>query len=107
MQKVLSLIGLAKRAGRVVLGEGPSKDAARYKKAKLIIIAEDASDNTKKSITDSCKYYNVRYYMAFSKESLGHAVGNSINAAVAILDDGFAKSIEKHLQQSIDGGDVL
>lgn len=107
MQKVLSLIGLARKAGKVALGEGPSKDAVRFGKAKLVIIAEDASDNTKKSITDSCKFYNVKYYIAFTKESLGHAVGNSINAAATILDDGFAATIEKHLQQSIDGGDLL
>jgi len=107
MQKVFGLIGLAKRAGKLSLGESGVKDAVRYGKAKLVIIARDASDNTKKSITDSCKFYNVKYYTFAEKESLGHAVGNSFNVAVAILDEGFGQSIEKHLQQSIDGGDTL
>ncbi len=107
MQKVFGLIGLAKRAGRLALGESPSKDAVRFGKAKLVIIAEDASDNTKKSITDSCKYYGVKFYIAATKESLGHAVGNSFNAAVAILDDGFAKNIDKYLQTNFNGGDTL
>ncbi len=107
MQKAFGLIGLAKKAGRLALGEAAVKDAVRFGKAKLVIIAEDASDNTKKSITDSCKYYNVKYYITAAKDSLGHAVGNKFNAAIAVVDDGFAKSIEKCLQQSIYGGDIL
>ena len=50
MDKVLGLMGLAKKAGRVAMGEDAVKDAVRYGTAHLVIIAEDASDNTKKSI---------------------------------------------------------
>ena len=107
MQKVFGLIGLATRAGRLAVGEGPVKDSVRFGKAKLVIIAEDASDNTRKSITDSCKYYDVKYYIAATKDTLGHAVGNNFNVAAAVLDDGFAKNIEKYLQSNLNGGDVL
>lgn len=107
MQKVFGLIGLAKRAGRLALGEDAVKDSIRFGKSRLVIIAEDASDNTRKSITDSCKYYNVKYYITATKDTLGHAVGNSFNAAVSVLDDGFAKNIEKYLQANLNGGDVL
>lgn len=107
MQKVFGLMGLAKRAGRLVTGETGVKDSVRFGKAKLVIIASDASDNTKKNITDSCKYYNVKYYIAATKDTLGHAVGNDYNAAVAIVDDGFARSVEKNLQAILSGGDIL
>ncbi len=107
MEKVYSLLGLAKRASRLVCGEDLIKDCIRYGKSHLIIIAENASDNTKKSITNSCKYYGANYYIAGTKENLGHAVGNSHNAAVCITDAGFAKSIEKHLQRNTNGGEIL
>ena len=107
MQKALSLIGLAKRAGRAVPGEGAVKDAIRYGKAQLVIIAEDASDNTKKSITNSCRYYNVTCYICGTKDTIGHALGNSHNAAVCITDSGFAAKIESYLQPNINGGELL
>ncbi len=107
MQKALSLIGLAKRAGRAVCGEGAVKDSIRYGKAHLVILAEDASDNTKKSITNSCKYYNVACYICATKDAIGHALGNSYNASVCITDIGFAKKIETYLQPNTNGGEQL
>lgn len=107
MQKAYSLIGLAKRAGKAVCGEGAVKDSIRYGKAQLVIIAEDASDNTKKSVSNSCIYYNVPYYICGTKSELGNALGKEINASICISDRGFAKSIEKHLQSNTNGGEVL
>lgn len=105
MNKVFGLLGLAKRAGKLICGESASKDSVRYGKACLVIIASDASDNTKKSITDSCKYYGVPYYIYGTKDTLGHSVGNPFNAAVSVTDLGFSKSIEKYLQANINGGE--
>ncbi len=107
MDKALGLVGLAKRAGKIAAGEGAVKDSIRFGKAYAVIIASDASDNTRKNITDSCKYYEVPYYIAYTKDILGHAIGNNFNAAIAVLDKGFCENIEKYLQQSIDGGDKL
>ena len=44
MEHILSLIGLAKKAGRVEIGEEPVGSAARGKKARVILIAADAAD---------------------------------------------------------------
>jgi len=101
MEKALGLIGLAKKAGKVLTGESAVKEAIRFNKAYLVIIAEDASDNTKKNITDSCKYYDVTYYISLTKTTLGNAVGNEYNAAICITDEGFAKAILKR----INGGE--
>ena len=105
MNKVYALVGLAKRAGKVVCGETGIKDSIRFGKAYLAIISEDASDNTKKSITNSCKYYDVKYYIWGTKDDLGHALGNNFNAAVCITEPGLAKSIEQHLQANTNGGE--
>jgi len=107
MQKVLSLVGLCKKAGKLACGEGAVKDSIRYAKAYLVIIASDASDNTKKSITNSCKYYGVEYYIQGTKDAIGHSVGGSCTAVVSITDEGFAKSIQRHLQLNTNGGEQL
>lgn len=53
--KVISLLGLAERAGKIASGEFAAEKAVKTGKARLIIVAEDASDNTKKKFSDMCK----------------------------------------------------
>lgn len=62
-------------------------------KAKVVIVATDASDNTKKEFRDMCSYYKVPYYEYATKEELGHSMGKEMRASVAITDEGFAKSV--------------
>lgn len=46
----MSLLGLAQKAGKIVSGELAVEKAVRSGKAKLIVVAADGSDNTKKPI---------------------------------------------------------
>ena len=93
----MGMLGLAKRAGKISSGESACKEAIRFGKSQLILLAGDASDNTKKNITDSCAYYDVSYYIIGTKESLGHAIGNSYNAVISVNDSGFASALIKHI----------
>ncbi len=93
--RVLSLIGLAMKAGKVAGGEFSTERAVKSRKACLVIVAGDASDNTKKNFRDACKYYKVPMIEYGSKVSIAHAVGREVRASIAILDTGFAKAIEK------------
>ena len=63
----------------------------------MVVVASDSSDNTKKMFSDMCKYYNVPIYFYSDKEQLGHAIGKQFRASLAVLDGGFAKAIEKQL----------
>jgi len=83
------------------------KNAIRNGSASLVLLATDVGANTFKSITDSCAYYNIKYISIGTKEELGHAVGNSFNAVIAVCDKGFANSIEKSVTANINGGEVL
>ena len=49
MDKALNYIALARKAGRVELGEEPAGAAARAQHARLILVASDASDHTWKN----------------------------------------------------------
>lgn len=89
----LGLLGLAKRAGKATTGEDLCKKAVKSGISRLVIIAEDASDNTKKSVVNSCEYYKVRYITAFDKAELGKYTGAESRSAVSVNDDNFAKAI--------------
>lgn len=91
--KFLGMLGLAKRAGKVQTGEDICSKAVKSGVSKLIIVACDASDNTKKSITDSCKFYKTKFVEAGSKTELGKFTGADSRAVVSVNDDNFAKAI--------------
>ena len=97
MNKVLSLLGLAFRSGNLVSGEFATREAVRKKAATLVIVANDASDNTKKMFENSCAYYKVPVYQFGMKEELGHAMGKEMRASLAVLDSGFAKALREKL----------
>ncbi len=101
--KIYSMLGLCMRAGKLKSGEFSVLEAIRHGMAELVIISEDASDNTKKKFNDKCSYYNVPMIYFGNKEELGHAIGKDVRTSLAVLDEGFAKSLRKNL---LYGGNV-
>ena len=99
--KVLGTLGLAMRAGKLVSGEFMTERSIRDGEAKLVLIADDASDGTKKKFTDSCRYYRVPILYVYDKETLGQSIGKKERASVAVLDSGFAGSIRKHMNGEV------
>ena len=97
--KVLSLLGLAAKGRNLVSGEFQTVDAIRNGSAMLVIIAEDASDNTKKLFTDKSAFYHVPVAGYGTKESLGHAIGKEQRSAVGVCDAGLADAIIKQLKE--------
>jgi len=93
--KALGMLGLAMRAGKVVSGEFSCENAIKQGKAFLVILAEDASDNTKKKFTDMTNYRNIPLVIYGNKLSLGKATGKEFRASVAIIDQAFAENILK------------
>ncbi|MCL0052448.1 ribosomal L7Ae/L30e/S12e/Gadd45 family protein [Peptococcaceae bacterium] len=98
MEKImglLGLLGLAQKAGKVVSGDYLVKSAIKNKKAKLVVVASDTSYRTKKEYFYLAKLYNIPIIEASCKVELGLTVGKSFRAAVAVVDDNFARAILK------------
>jgi ribosomal protein L7Ae-like RNA K-turn-binding protein len=88
--KVLSRLGLAMRAGKLISGEETVLKAVRSGEAKLVLLAGDASENTAKKISDKCNSYNVQLLIGFTRFELGSAVGKPERVLFAVTDRGFA-----------------
>ena len=95
--KALAMISLATKAGKTVSGEFCTEKEVKSGKAELVIVAEDASDNTKQKFKNMCEFYEVPIYFYGDKDTLGHAMGKQFRASLAVTDPGFAKGIMKHL----------
>lgn len=100
--RVLSMLGMAARAGRIESGEFSTEKAVKSGRGRLVIVAEDASDNTKKMFTNMCKYYKVPFVVFGTKEELGHWIGKAYRASICILDEGFAKAVLKKINLNME-----
>lgn len=96
-KKILSYLGLATKAGKMVSGEFAVEKTIKAGEAKLVIIADDASDNTKKMFTNMCNYRNVPIHYIFNRNELGKATGKEYRVSVAVTDEGLANAISKCL----------
>lgn len=97
LNKALSMISLATKAGKTVSGEFSTEKSVKDFTAELVIVAQDASENTKKKFRNMCEFYEVPIYFYGDKDTLGHAMGKEFRASLAVTDAGFAKGIKKHL----------
>lgn len=91
--RIYSFLGLAKKANKLVSGDETCERALKSGKVQLIIVAEDASDNTKKKFTNSCNFKSVDIKIFGCKNKLGNCTGKNIRSVVAILDNGFKKRL--------------
>lgn len=95
--KILLMLGLAEKAGKIKSGEFSTEKAVKSHQAFLVIVAEDASLNTKKMFRDMCEFYHVPFYCYGEKETLGHCIGKQYRASLAVTDEGFSRSLESKL----------
>ena len=98
--KILSLIGLARRAGKVVSGQEKTEKAVKSGAACMVIVTADASDNTRKLFFDKCSFYEIPVYCCFLMDDLGRAMGLEARSCAAVNDEGFAGKIRKLLEES-------
>lgn len=106
--KVLSLLGVCQRAGKVESGNFLCGEALTRGRAKLILIAGDAKENTRKDLENGCRSRGVPFRIYADKERLGHAIGKSMRSCAAITDDGLARNLIRVLdsQQGERGQNV-
>lgn len=97
-KKIYSLLGLSEKAGFMASGEFMTEKSVKEGRAKLVIVASDASENTRKMFRNMCEYYRVPCRSFADKEALGHAIGKEFRASLAVNDEGMAKAISKHLE---------
>lgn len=95
MDKVLGMLGISAKAGKIVSGTDIVIEKMKKKQVKLVLVAEDASDKTKKEMRFKCSQNNVPIIIWGNIDINSKAIGKSNKAIIGILDKGLADSIEK------------
>ena len=98
--KALNYMALARKAGRIELGEEPVGAAARAQKARLVLVAQDAGDHTwrrAKSFVAGTNQLCLK--VPYTKDELGMAIGRTSLAIAAFTDPAMALAFVKALPQ--------
>ena len=98
MDKALNYMALARKGGRIELGEEPVGAAARAQHARLVVVASDASDHTwrrAKSFVAGTTQECIR--VDYTKDDLGAAIGRQELAIAALTDPAMALAFCKAL----------
>ena len=94
-QRLYGMLGLAMRAGKVIVGTEQVCIGLAKKKIHLVLVSNEASEGTKKKIGFKCEFYKVRHLeVNICTEELGRLLGKTYGpAAIAIADENFANAI--------------
>ena len=99
-QKALLLLGLARRARKLEIGEEPCGIACRSGKGRLLLIAKDAGDHTFRRARSYCRSGKPAYVcVPFTKDELGDCLGCNACALCALTDAPFAKAFLESLPE--------
>ncbi len=94
-KRIMGLLGIAEKAGMAASGGFLAEQALKAGKAYLTVIAGDASENTKKKLTELCEKAGCPVLYFSNKTDLAHAVGKDERSCVAVLDQGLADAIRQ------------
>ena len=98
-RKFASLLSLCAKSGNLMTGEEVAEKLLQRDAAELVIVADDASNNTKKKFVNKCFYYEKPVRVFGARDDLSKCVGKSNRTVYVVTDPGFASS----LQDLIDG----
>lgn len=97
MNKIYSMLGIAKKGGKISIGFDVTCLDVKSKKSILVLIAVDASDKTKKNIQFICDKYDIKYVEYGEKEILGKSLGRKVVGVLSVNDTNIASYILNNL----------
>ena len=95
--RLVGMLGFAMRAGKVIIGTDAVFLGMRKRRVRIVLVATDASDATKRRAGYKCEFYKLPVYdVGIDGGELGRLLGKTYAPAlIAITDDGFAKEIQR------------
>lgn len=93
MDKILSLMGIARRAGRLLIGSDAVMNAVKQKRARLVLLTADASPAHERKLAGA-GYGGRVLHLSCNADQAGAAVGKYA-CIFALEDEGFCAAMEK------------
>lgn len=97
-RKALSMMSLCQRAGKMITGEESVEIAMKSGQSLLVLIAGDASDNTKEKFVNKADFYNIPVVVTSTREELSNAIGKYNRTVFTVTDINFANKIMSEIE---------
>ena len=92
-KKIHSYLGLARRAGKLLIGQGTCSEAMEKKKLALLFMTGDVAENTQKKLRKTAEKTGTPCVVYGTSEELSKVAGAQGSAVYGITDENFAKAI--------------
>ena len=102
-ERLKGYLGLATKAGKLITGYNTCLEMIPRGKLKLVILAKDVGEKTKKKIEQKCISYEIPFMIGIGAEEMSKACGKRDKGVFGITDNGFAKVIIGLLSQDNKG----
>ena len=104
-QRVMNLLSMAARGRRIVSGAFAAEEALKKKQGKFLLLATDASEETKTKFTRMAAQMRVPAAELLTMQQLGHCLGKEYRVVAVLIDRGFADRLSAYLQDIPTGVD--
>lgn len=101
--KLADMLGLSRRAGKVISGDTAVRNGLLRNEVKLILIANDAASKSKENYLLLAKEKNIPAFCCASKNELGVLLGKAPRTVVAIIDEQLARGVAKAIERGDNG----
>lgn len=99
---ILAMLGLARRAGAVIMGSEPVRQSVRGGNVALVVLAEDAAPGQAAKVERLLAHGSVPWRRFGTRVELGAALGGPPYSAVALTRAGFADRLLVELDAEVD-----
>ena len=97
--RILNMLGIANKAGKLVTGEDSVISGLQKRKVKMVFVSNDASASTVDKFDKKCFFYHVDCITLFNYEELSSAIGRN-RKIVGVTDSGICDAIKKIMEES-------
>ncbi len=100
-KKYLSMLGLARRAGRLSMGHDMALKAVKEKKAKLVVLASDVSERLIEEFKRACECDGINILIIDETINEIHCALGYKAGVITVNDENFSKRIEELINQEV------
>ena len=95
--KFLQFLGIAQKAGKLVIGYNKCEELLKKGKTNLIILSKDISINSKKKFEKYSLEHNIDVINIFSSSELGNILGRESIKVVCVVDENMSQKLKSLL----------
>ncbi|MDI3310808.1 MAG: ribosomal L7Ae/L30e/S12e/Gadd45 family protein [Thermoanaerobacterium sp.] len=104
MNKFYSMLGLCRKAGKLIPGSVSVEKGIAKLNVCLVVISEDASENTKKKFITLCNANDIPYIIAGKMFYIGKSIGKGDTAVIGITDENLSNKLLAEAKEVLTNG---